>query len=148
MNKSNKITILFKYAEKQYEFKHFINLKNFVIDDMFHKVLYYQYYIDNISLKQDNLAVVNKYQILTNLNELYMDLKENQMNIEEKIKIKRKNYMILEPKGKKLNIFISPLIGNIENINTYDLFSIKEVKIMHDLLNTNSNSLYHAKLCL
>ena len=33
-----------------------------------------------------------------------------------------------------MNIFVRSLFGTIEHINTYNLYSIKEVKIMHDLL--------------
>ena len=53
-----------------------------MMDDMIHKIIYNEYYKDQIHYKDNIIKILNKYQIYTNLNELYIDLKDDKKNIE------------------------------------------------------------------
>ena len=149
MTKNNDMKIEFEYAGKKYEYLYNINVDNCIIDDTLHKIIYNKYYYRNIFLSPEKIDLLNKYQILTNFNELYIDLIDNKKSLEEKINTKRKKDIILKQKGIQLNLTIQTLIGKRINIFAYNKYLIKEIKIILDLLEnipyTNVKFVYDGK---
>lgn len=134
MSVDNELKISFDYKEKKYEFEYDIILNNAKNDDMLHKIFYYEYYQINIYLQKELLNTLNKYQILTNLNELYIEPINNEEILESKINKKREKNLIFEIKGEKLNFVMKYLKNEKNDIELCDGYTIKEIKIINDLI--------------
>ena len=130
----NKLKISFDYKEKKYEFECDISLHNAKNDDMLHKIFYYEYYQINIYLQKELLNILNKYQILTNLNELYIEPINNEETLESKINKKREKNLTFEIKGEKLNFVMKYLNNEKNDIELCNRYTIKEIKIINDLI--------------
>lgn len=139
MSINNSIKINFKYKNKLYESTYNINLeKTIEIDDTLHKIFYHKYFYNNIILENKLNDLMNKYQIFTDINELYIDLKEennDKKNLILKINKKRNKEMVFKPKGSKLHLYFQTLKGDLYDLILYSNFSIKETKILVDLTN-------------
>ena len=146
MSKNNQIKLEFTYESKKYQYSCNISLDNCENDDMLHKILYYKYYNNNNNfnvfnktytknyINGDIISKLNKYQILTKFNEVFIELKDNHQNLEQKInKVRHKN-IILKPKGKELTLIIRTLTGRKFEINCYSKYTIKEIKIIIEFL--------------
>jgi len=146
MNKNNQIKLEFTYEGKKYQYSYNINFENCEVDDMLHKILYYKYYnninnfnIFNKSYTKNNIygdiiSKLNKYQILTKFNELFIELKDNYQKLEQKINKIRQTNIILKPKGNELTLIIRTLTGLKYEINCYSKYTIKEIKIIVEFL--------------
>ena len=55
-------------------------------------------------------------------------------NIEQKLNIKREKEIIIKPKGSKVNILFQTLFNLKTEIPLYINFTIKEVKIIYNLI--------------
>ena len=133
MSKHNRIKLNFKYNEASYELACDINLSEAVIDDILHKIFYYKYYFSDIILDDNIINTMNKYQILTEMNELYIDLKDDK-NIMEKINKKRNKEIIFKSKGYKIHLYFKTLSQKIIEIFIYREYTIKEAKILVELI--------------
>ena len=131
---NNKIKISFDYKENKYEYEYNIIVDNAKNDDFLHKIFYNEYYQENIYLKNYLLNILNKYQILTNLNELYIDPINKEEPLTSKINKVREKNIILKQKGKKLNCVIQYLNNEQNKIELCNHLTIKEVKIINDLI--------------
>jgi len=146
MNKNNQIKLEFTYEGKKYQYSYNINFEICEVDYMLHKILYYKYYnninnfnIFNKSYTKNNIygdiiSKLNKYQILTKFNELFIELKDNYQKLEQKINKIRQTNIILKPKGNELILIIRTLTGLKYEINCYSKYTIKEIKIIVEFL--------------
>ena len=146
MRKNNQIKLEFIYDGKKYQYSYNINLDNCENDDMLHKILYYKYYNNNNNfnifnktytknyINGDTISKLNKYQILTKFNELFIELKYDDQNLDQKINKIRQRNIILYPKGKELTLVIRTLTGKKFEIVCYSKYTIKEIKIFVELL--------------
>ena len=160
-DKNNKFSLKFSYNGKKYEYFYTISLDKFEIDDMLHKILYYNKYYDFSFIRQqaeienkkkkkkswldsliitphylnqERIDILNKYQILTIFNELFLESNPH-LTLEQKINIERKDYIILKPRGNKLLLYFKFIRGD-ENLDIicYSSYLIKEIKIILGLL--------------
>ena len=172
-DQNNKLILEFIYNGKKYEYLYTIPLDEFKIDDMLHKILCYNKYYDFSFMKeqseienkkkekkfpfdfvpitylnQERIDILNKYQILTIFNELFLESNPN-LTLEQKINIERKDYIILKPKGNKLLLYFKFLSGKTLDIICYSSYLIEEIRIIIGLLkNTfykNISFIYYGK---
>ena len=139
MSMNNKITIGFDYKEKKYEYSYNICIDNAKEDDFLHKIFFYEYYKNNIFLEKELIHILNKYQILTNFNELYLEQINPEESLETKIDKKREKNLIFKPKmGIKMNLFMKDKSEEQNEIILYSHSTIKEAKIINDLITDKS----------
>ena len=136
MKKNNEIKMEFKFRGKKYLYSYNINFENDKItnDDMLHKIFYNEYYKEQMLIEDKIINILNKYQILANLNELYIDLKDDQKSLEQKINTKREKEYIFKSKVGKINVIMKSLTGKEHPITLYYTFSIKELKFINELI--------------